>query len=195
MRAAIVLAAGRSTRFGRADKLFAALRGVPLLLHAIRVACAAPAARVLVVTARPARVRALVRHHGLRRVQTVSGAGAGSPLSASLRCGIGALRPIERDAFIFLGDMPDVDPRDAARLTRRLRPGIVAVRPRRGGAPGHPVLVRKIRTRPLGEGDAGFRIDRALWGWIPAGPGSVRDVDRRRDLARIRRRGRPATGK
>jgi molybdenum cofactor cytidylyltransferase len=46
---AIVLAAGRATRFG-SDKMSADLNGVPLLHHAIRAARAAPVERVIVVT-------------------------------------------------------------------------------------------------------------------------------------------------
>jgi molybdenum cofactor cytidylyltransferase len=188
MRAAIVLAAGRSSRFGRADKLFVPLRGIPLLLHAIRAARSAPVSRVLVATTRPARVRALVRRAGLTGVLAVPVAKAGMPLSASLRCALNALRPIERDAFIFLGDMPDVDPRMATRLSRRLCRGYAAVRPRHAAVPGHPVLVRAVRQRALGTGDAGFRIEPHAVGWVRGGPGVVRDVDRRSDLAGARRR-------
>jgi molybdenum cofactor cytidylyltransferase len=184
VRAAIVLAAGRSSRFGRADKMFAPLRGVPLLVHAVRAARAAPAARVLIATTQPARVRAVLRRHAVPGVHAVPVAEASAPLSTSLRVAIAALRPIERDVFIFLGDMPDVDREAAARLVRRGWRGYAAVRPRHRGLPGHPVFVRNVRGRTLGTGDAGFRIERQAMGWIQGGPGSIRDVDRRGDLRR-----------
>jgi molybdenum cofactor cytidylyltransferase len=186
MRAAIVLAAGRSRRFGRADKLFAPLAGEPLVLHAIRAARAAPAGRVLVVTTQPARVRAIVRRSRLHGVVAVRIKAAEAPLSASLRCGLAALRPTERDAFIFLGDMPGVGMGIAAQLTRRAWRGFSAVRPQHRGVPGHPVFVRQVRAQTIRDGDAGFRFAREDLGWISAGPGSVGDVDRRGDLARAR---------
>lgn len=187
MRAAIVLAAGQSRRFGRADKLFADLAGAPLLLHALRAARAAPVGRVIVVAGRPARVRALVRESGLRGVRVVPSAQPGAPLSTSLRTAVTALRPIERDAFIFLGDMPQVDPGMAARLVRQ--PGKARItRPRHRGIPGHPVLARGIRSLPPGRGDAGLGGGGGQVTWVRSGGHATADIDRRRDLARARRR-------
>jgi molybdenum cofactor cytidylyltransferase len=189
MRAAIVLAAGRSTRFGRADKLFAPLDGVPLILHAIRAARAAPAVRVIVVAGCGAgRLRALLHREGVPGIAVIRVAQRDAPLSASLRAGITALRPVERDAFLFLGDMPGVDPTAAARLVRRLRPGIHIARPRYRGVPGHPVLARAIRTVKLPGGDAGLRADPPTVAWIEGGSACTVDVDRAADLARVRRR-------
>ena len=85
-----MLAAGASRRFGRADKLFAPLRGVPLVLYAIRAACDAPADRVIVVAGDPGRVRSIVRAAGLRRVRVICGRGRGAPLSDTLRAGVAA---------------------------------------------------------------------------------------------------------
>ena len=191
MRAAIVLAAGRSRRFGRADKLFAALGRVPLLLYAIRIARAAPVGRVIVVTGRgTARASRVIRAAELRNVHVVRVRGNDAPMSASLRAGLAALAPIERDAFVFLGDMPGVDPALAARLVRGLRPGVAVVRPRHGGIPGHPVLIRGARAAHVATGDAGLRGQDGAVGWIEAGPGCIGDVDRRADLSRIRRKAR-----
>jgi molybdenum cofactor cytidylyltransferase len=188
VRAAIVLAAGASRRFGRADKLFAPLRGVPLLLHAIRCARAAPAGRVIVVAGNPSRVRSIVHLAGLRGVAVVRGRGRGAPLSDTLRAGLAALRPIERDVFVFLGDMPGIYPGEPRRLIRasRGRPGIV--RPRYRGMPGHPVLACRVRTIPLGHGDRGFRPDPPRIRWIAGGSACVADVDRRGDLRALVRR-------
>lgn len=47
--AAVLLAAGRSTRFGREDKLAAPLSGVPLALHAARRLAVLPVAARIVV--------------------------------------------------------------------------------------------------------------------------------------------------
>ena len=48
--AAIVLAAGRSTRMGAANKLLADVGGKPMLRHAVEAALASQARPVLVVT-------------------------------------------------------------------------------------------------------------------------------------------------
>jgi molybdenum cofactor cytidylyltransferase len=183
-----VLAAGASRRFGRADKLFAHLRGEPLLLHAIRRARAAPVARVIVVAGDPARVRAIVRRAGLCGVGVVRGPGRGAPLSDTLRAGVAALRSIERDAFVYLGDMPGIAPGEARRLIRANHRGGGMVRPRYRGTPGHPVLACRVQTIPIGHDDRGFRPDPAHIRWIAGGPACVADVDRRRDLRALERR-------
>ena len=194
MRAAIVLAGGRSERFGRADKLFADFRGQSLVLHAIRAARAAPAARVIVAAGRGAgRLRGLIRRHGLRGV-TVVRVKAGAPMSASLDAAIAALRPIERDAFVFLGDMPLVDPLMASRLVRALRPGIALIRPRWWGEPGHPVLARNIRAVPRRSGDAGFRPAAGCVATVAGRSGCVLDIDSPAALARARRHRHGQTG-
>lgn len=130
---AIVLAAGKGIRFG-GDKLSAPLDGEPLLFHAIRAARAAPVERVVVV-ARP----------GLE-----TGDWAGGPrvdvlridsacLSGSLNAGIDAAGDAD-GAFIFLGDMPKIPHDLASRLAATGGSGI-AVMPRCGDRPGHPVLL------------------------------------------------------
>lgn len=188
MRAAIVLAAGRSQRFGRADKLFVPFRGKPLVLHAIEAARAAPAVRVIVVAGQGAgRLRTLLRQWRLTKVRVVR-AGPGAPLAASLATAIGALRPVERDAFMFLGDMPLVDPAMASRLLRAVRPGIAVVRPHRRGEPGHPVLVRGIRAVPRRAGDVGFRPAAGSVAVVPAGSSCILDADSPAALASLRRR-------
>ncbi len=172
MRAAIVLAAGASRRFGRPDKLRQSLGGVALLDHAVARASRSGAFRIVVVGARPRRTseRMIVRR-----------APRGTPLATSLAIGLAALRPIEREALIFLADMPFAY---APRL--RLMPGVNAVRPHVRGRPGHPVLVRVSVARALVP--AG---DRGLGGM--AGQRSVRgtaahliDVDTPADLRRAR---------
>lgn len=183
-----MLAAGASRRFGRGDKLFADLAGAPLVLHAMRSARAAPVGRVIVVASRPARIRAVARAHGLRGMAVVCSGKCGAPLSDTLRAGIAALRPMERDAFIFLGDMPGIDPAAPARLIRASAGRAGVVRPRHGGTPGHPVLACHVRRIPIGQGDRGLHADPARVRWIAGGAGCVADVDRRRDLRVLVRR-------
>ena len=143
MRAAILLAAGASRRFGRRDKLKERLAGRRLIDHAIANARAPGVQRVLLVTSMPVQARNII---------TVRARDARSGLGASLAAGLAALRPIEREVLIFLADMP------FARAPRlRLRPGMDAVRPVFGGQPGHPILVRtSVAKERVGKGDTGL---------------------------------------
>lgn len=149
MRAAILLAAGSSRRFGHADKLRALLGGRSLLERAVANARAARAHRLIVVVQRPLRLpgAAVVRADRARY-----------GLAESLKAGLAALRPIEREALIFLADMP------FARAPRmRLQPGRDAVRPVFAGKPGHPMLVRIAAARARE-----MRGDRGLGGSLSA---------------------------
>ncbi len=186
MRAAIVLAAGRSRRFGLANKLLVAWRGTTMLGQVLAAARAAPAARILLVTgADGARV---ARAGEGPRVTIVRARRHADGMAASLAAGAAALRPCEEAAFVFLADMPWL-PRDLARrLVRALRPGIAAARPTMRGRPGHPVLARRAVLRALERdgGDAGLapllrRLPVAL---VPADRRCLADADRRRALRR-----------
>lgn len=175
MRAAILLAAGASRRFGRRDKLQEILAGRRLLDHAVAQARGSDAHRILLVTSRPQRIRG---------VTAVRVRNARSGLSASLAAGLAALRPIEREVMIFLADMPFAH---APRL--RLRPGIDAVRPRFQGQPGHPMLVRADAARAgLGQGDKGLGKILST-AFVRGGLEHVFDVDTWGALRRARRHG------
>lgn len=183
MRVAIVLAAGSSRRFGPANKLLARVAGRRLVAYAVAAAEAAPVARVFVVVgADHLRVAKAVR--SATRVTVVRARDYREGIAASLRAAHAALRPIEREAFVFLGDMPAVPHGLALRLARV--PGSASVRPRHRGAPGHPVLVRGPLLKAMGNlrGDQGLH-DEAMR-WIEAGRGCVADVDRRHDLSRAK---------
>ena len=175
MRAAILLAAGASRRFGRRDKLQERLGRRSLIDHALANARASGARRILLVTSAP---------FCLRGVTSVRCANAKDGLSASLAAGLAALRPIEREVLIFLADMP------FARAPRlRLRAGLEAVRPVFRNQPGHPMLVRSQAARMrLGTGDRG--LGGALrTGFVRGSAGHVLDVDTRRALRLARLHG------
>lgn len=177
---AIVLAAGRGTRFG-GGKLSALLAGRPLLDHAVAAALAAPARRVIVV-ARPG--TALAEGPRLSRVELPS-----AGLSDSLRAGLAAAGDADA-ALIFLGDMPLVPHGLAARLAAALGDAIAAL-PEVAGRPGHPVLLAR-RGFALAEGLAGDEgLGRVLRGRddvvrLPvADEGAVLDIDTPEALARL----------
>lgn len=175
MRAAILLAAGASRRFGRRDKLREMLAGRSLLDRALANARASGAHRVLLVTAGP---------NWVPGVTTIRCRNARMGLSASLAAGLAALRPIEREALIFLADMP------FARAPRfRLPPGVEAVRPLFRGKPGHPMLVRaRTAEARLGKGDKGLR-GALRTSFVPGRAGHVIDIDTVEALRTARRHG------
>jgi len=116
--ACIVLAAGRSTRFGDTDKLATLFHGVPLLHHILGTLGRFDFARKIVVC-QPAGpdVSAL----GFDRIEI---AGVDTLQSDSLRAGIGALgdHPVA-GILLALGDMPAVSRAHIDRLLGRFDPG------------------------------------------------------------------------
>jgi molybdenum cofactor cytidylyltransferase len=156
--AAIVLAAGLSSRMGR-NKLTAALDGKPLLRHAVEAAIKSHAAETIVVTGNDAeQVQAALAGLPVRFVHNND---YRQGLSTSLKAGIRAV-PAEYDgAVVLLGDMPGVD----AALIDRL---IAAFHPEEGrticvathaGKRGNPVLwARRFFSDILAlEGDVGAK--------------------------------------
>lgn len=180
---AIVLAAGRGTRFG-GGKMASMLGGRSLLDHAIGAALASPAGQVIVV-GRPG-TRA-VDDSRVRLVALESAA-----LSDSLRAGLAAAGDAA-GAFIFLGDMPLVPLDMAARLLAAIGEAPAAL-PQWQGKPGHPVLLARAAFSLADglTGDEGLgRALRNLAGVVRlpvAEEGVVLDVDRVEDLAAMARR-------
>jgi len=163
LRVALVLAAGASRRFGRRDKLKEKLGGRTLLEHAFARAKAARCVRVIVVD--PAA--------GTTKLG----------LGASLRVGLKALRPVEREVLIFLADMPFA-------IARRMRlvAGFDAVRP---GAMGHPMLVRaEVARRFAKVGDKGLAasLPRDRVKIVRGCEGNLLDIDTPAALRRLRHR-------
>lgn len=178
--AAIVLAAGRGTRFG-GEKLSALLAGRPLLDHAVAAALASGAERVIVV-GRPGTT--LSEHPRVSLVELSSAA-----LSESLRAGLAAASRAEA-ALIYLGDMPLVPHDIAPRLIAALGDGLAAL-PEFDGRPGHPVLLAR-RGFSLADGLTGDEgLGRALRGrqdvvrLAVSDEGVVLDVDTLEALSRL----------
>src|SRR6516165_2096244 len=112
--AALVLAAGRSTRMGGPNKLLAEISGRPLVRIAAEQALASQARPVIVVTGHQ-RERVAAALSGLD-VVLVHNPDYAAGLGTSLKTGIAAL-PAEVDGTVVcLGDMPQVD----AKLIDRL---------------------------------------------------------------------------
>lgn len=182
MLAAIVLAAGQSTRFG-SDKLLAKVNGAPLLSHALAAACAAPVERVILVCRPGLR---LILPQGVIKVEQF-----GQPMSASLRAGLGAIGAAN-GVFVFLGDMPSIPHQMAATLRSAIADRIAAY-PVFEGRQGHPVLVAASGFSIFDglRGDRGIGTllrDRADIARIACNyRGVLQDVDTPQDLASVNR--------
>ena len=157
--AAIVLAAGRSTRMGPANKLTADVGGAPMVRHVVAAALASRASPVLVVTGHQAGdVRAALAGVDVAFVDNPDYA---IGLSSSLKAGVRAVPPSADGALVLLGDMPQIA---AAHLDRLMaafadEQGSTIVVPTHTGKRGNPVLwPRDLFAEMLQlEGDAGAR--------------------------------------
>ncbi len=157
--AAIVLAAGRSTRMGGPNKLVAEIGGKPLIRIAAEQALASHASPVIVVTGHE-RERTEAALAGLD-VRLVHNPDYALGLGTSVRTGIAAV-PAESDgAIVCLGDMPQVDAALIDTLIAGFDPekaGLIVV-PTTDGARGNPVLwARRFFPELMAlEGDVGAR--------------------------------------
>ena len=149
--AAVVLAAGRSTRMG-ADKLLLPWRGRTILECVLDAACALP--HVILVGGLPS-LNALPAQ--VTRV-SCSLQERLPDQADSLKAGIRALPPGMDGAMILLGDMPLITPELVGKLASAFRPGRFLA-PRCDGRRGNPVLIPSdwfARVLEL-EGDTGAR--------------------------------------
>jgi molybdenum cofactor cytidylyltransferase len=157
--AAILLAAGRSTRMGGPNKLLAEIGGKPLVRIAAVEALASRAREVIVVTGhqREAVAAAL---QGLP-VKLVHNPDFAEGLSTSLRAGLAAV-PAEADGIVVcLGDMPQVTAGLIDRLIAAFDPAhhALVVVPTLKGKRGNPVVWSRRFFADLAqlEGDVGAR--------------------------------------
>ena len=157
--AAVVLAAGRSTRMGGPNKLLADIARRPLVRIAAEEALASRAKPVIVVTGhqREQVEKALA---GLP-VELVHNPDFADGLGTSVRAGIAAVPADADGAIVCLGDMPQVDAGLIDRLIAAFDPdqGALVVMPTFEGRRGNPVLWSRRFFPDLTaiEGDVGAR--------------------------------------
>jgi molybdenum cofactor cytidylyltransferase len=138
--AAIMLAAGRSTRMGGSNKLLASIAGKPLVRIAVEQALASRAVPVIVVTGHErGRVEAALSELNVRLVHNPDYA---QGLSTSLKAGLGAVPDNVDSAIVCLGDMPQVTTALIDRLIATFDPkgNALVVVPTIGGKRGNPVV-------------------------------------------------------
>jgi molybdenum cofactor cytidylyltransferase len=157
--AAVVLAAGRSSRMGGPNKLLAEIGGKPLVRIVVDAVLASRARPVVVVTGHQ-RDKVEAALAGLP-VKFVHNPHFADGLGTSLKAGIAAL-PAEADgAIVCLGDMPQVDAALIDRLIGAFDPdhGALVVLPTIEGKRGNPVVWSRRFFPDLMavEGDVGAR--------------------------------------
>ncbi len=191
--AGIVLAAGRSRRMGKVNKLLAEIEGVPMVVRAVDAVLASGADPVLVVTGyEEEKIRAVL---AARPVRFVHNPNYAAGMSGSLRAALEAVPDEVAGALICLGDMPHVTAEHTARLVEAFEDGgepaiCVATHDGKRGNPSlwHRDFFAEMRAI---EGDAGARH---LIGKHPESvvevempdPGVLLDIDTPEALAEAR---------
>ncbi|WP_315705991.1 MULTISPECIES: molybdopterin-binding/glycosyltransferase family 2 protein [unclassified Bradyrhizobium] len=157
--AAIVLAAGRSTRMGGPNKLLAELEGKKLVRIVVEQALASKACEVIVVIGHQADlVEQALADLRVRFVRNPDFAGG---LASSVKAGIAAVSENADGAVVCLGDMPMVSSDMLDRLIGTFEPdrGNLIVVPVADGRRGNPVLWSRRFFQELMtlDGDVGAR--------------------------------------
>lgn len=188
--AAVVLAAGRSSRFTGGHKLLAEVAGIALVRRVLEQVAASPIGDIAaVVSVDGGAVRAAAGEGRWRFVENVN---AGEGLSTSIRAGLSALPESVAGALIVLADMPGVTSDLIAHVlqTAAANPRAI-VHPVTGdGRQGHPVwwprdLFAELMTL---EGDAGAKPLLKMYAnrvvtIAAGGADAVTDIDTPADLA------------
>lgn len=139
--AAIIVAAGRSSRFAEGNKLLADFKGGPIIRHVMAAVEASPINAIVLVTAGDG--DAVLTAAGKGRWQAIKNPRALEGLSTSIQCGLAALPQDIDGAMIVLADMPAVTPDLIEQLcaTFKAHNGEKIVFPQTdGGRQGNPVL-------------------------------------------------------
>ena len=191
--AAVVLAAGRSSRMGGTNKLLEEIGGKAMVRSVVEAALASRADPVVVVTGHEAsRVGAALSDLPVSLVHNREYADG---LSTSLRAGLSALPERSDAALIMLGDMPFVRAQDCDSILDGLsREGALVAIPTAEGRRGNPVawssrLFPELRAT---EGDAGGRTLLSRYADsvanVEIGEAAATDADTPAALAAIRAR-------
>ena len=198
--AAVVLAAGRSSRMGPRHKLLLPGRdGRAMVARVVDNLLAGRTRPIILVTGhRGDEIGAAL---AARPVQRVAAPDWDTGLAASLRAGIAAVPADARAALVCLGDMPLVTAREVARLIEAYDPdeGRLIIVPTHNGVLGNPVLWDRRFFAEIMElsGDRGARVllDRHAEHVVTVAmedDAVLRDVDTPEQLAALPRHLQPA---
>lgn len=192
--AAVVLAAGASSRMDSGHKLLAELNGRALVQHVVAAAHASGADPVVVVLGhRGDEVRASLARNGAD-IELVENPNHGAGLASSVVAGVRALAADVEGCLVMLGDMPLVTAADVDALIASFDPRAPSV-PVVDGRRGNPVLWPRAFFPDL----VGLRGDRGARHLLESrdtrvvevelhNQGLLLDIDTRDDLERARSR-------
>lgn len=157
MIAAIVLAAGTSSRMGT-PKQTMMLAGRPLLSYALQAVRSAHIDQIVLVLGADA--DAARRRFTIVGISSIVNANYAEGVSTSIRTGVHHLDPYAEAFFVVLGDQPFVSPITMDRLVAEWRSsGAKIVVPMFNGHRGNPVLLDRALAAEAERlsGDEGFR--------------------------------------
>lgn len=192
--AAIVAAAGLSSRFGPDDKLMTLINDEPLLSWSLAPVLKAGLSQIVVVTG--ANDDAVRRLFSRAPVAFVNNPTPAAGLGASIAKGAAAIDDHVEGVFICLGDMP-LTPADAFKQLAQLLgsdEACDAAAPVYNGRRGHPVLFHRRHMAALRNlnGDDGARTilnapGMNMLSLNVADEGALRDMDVGEDLDQLER--------
>lgn len=190
--AALILAAGRSSRMGARNKLLADLGGKPLIARTVANVVASRARPIVLVTGHMA--EAVREAAGDSSIAIAHNRDFTDGMASSLRAGLAAAPADAEGALVMLGDMPLIgaDILDRLIAEAAARPSASAIVPTVDGEWAHPVLLRRIlfdEAMAL-TGDAGARRILRERGDVATlaidEPALLMDADDAEALARLR---------
>ena len=157
--AALLLAAGRSSRMGGPNKMLAEIDGTPMVARTAQRLLSSHARPIVAVLGNQAdAVDAALGRLPLKRMRNPAFADG---LSTSLKAGLAALPDDSDGVIVCLGDMPLITGRDLDRLIAAFNPleGRAIVVPTRHGKRGNPVLWARRFFPEMAElaGDVGAK--------------------------------------
>ncbi len=176
--AALILAAGKSSRMGGPNKLLVEIDGKPMVARSVQAVRGSQASPLFVVVGhqRDRVERALAEAGPLTFVENPDFAGG---LSTSVKAGVAALPEDVDGVLVCLGDMPRVKSAEIDRLIEAFNPveGRAIIVPTRNGQRGNPVIWAKRFFPALQDltGDMGAR------NVIAAHPELVAEIEMRSD--------------
>ena len=185
--AAVLLAAGASSRFGKADKLMADLRGKPVVAHTLETIASMPFAE-LVAVVRPADQAPVIHRKLERRGYTILvNDRAEDGIATSIVRAVEHVMPIARcrGILICLGDMPLVPQSHYNRICLAAEDIRSVVASTDGFSPSPPAFIGRRHFPELLalRGDQGARALLSHAVQIETRGAYLRDIDTPDDLA------------
>lgn len=186
--AAVILAAGRSSRFEGGHKLLAEIDGTPIIHHVCNALAASDVDDIALITSD--RDGAVAKAAGPGRWRTIENPDAPHRLSVSLRTGLRSV-PDADGVLVALGDMPGITTQLVNALIAAFpsKPDPIVFPVARDGRRGHPVIWPKALFPELMNvtGDSGGKAILAVHPehWLPVPWGddhAFADIDTRADL-------------